>query len=341
MARIKKIQRYSLVLPTRNISVDRKSLSRSVRETLHDFFKRRWNDEPAFYDALRWLLFRRWTNSDGVTWTIPNCPNSNCSQRQITLDALSPNEIRCPECGEPIYLIDTLRLNEVIDDDHGAGEIISYLMTTLEQIALVHVVKLMWEIKPQLLRETLFIKDGPLAFFGQTAQLCVPMQDLVEFMQKRPDPLSAIGGVTSYFNAVGLEKSGAFVDHASQIEERIPPGSALILGNEYIYRYIIPGDEYRDRPYGESTYWGSKLIFRAHDGNTYVATVPTTELRLQPELDDFINLEEILGVVGQLRCSMYDNALVPIALANKLVSHSDFPSTRILETFARSHMRAG
>ena len=33
---------------------------------------------------------------------------------------------------------------------------------------------------------------------------------------------------------------------------------------------------------------------------------------------------------------MYDNALIPIALANKLVSLSDFPSSRILETFAES-----
>lgn len=48
------------------------------------------------------------------------------------------------------------------------------------------------------------------------------------------------------------------------------------------------------------------------------------------------NLAEILDVIGQLRCSMYDNALLPIALANKLVSLSDFPSARILEAFARS-----
>jgi hypothetical protein len=36
---------------------------------------------------------------------------------------------------------------------------------------------------------------------------------------------------------------------------------------------------------------------------------------------------------------MYDNALLPIALVNKLVSLSDFPSARILESFARAAMR--
>jgi hypothetical protein len=43
----------------------------------------------------------------------------------------------------------------------------------------------------------------------------------------------------------------------------------------------------------------------------------------------------ILLLIGELRCSMYDNALIPVALANKLVSLSDFPSQRILTTFAK------
>lgn len=337
MARLKRIERYTLVLPTRNISSHGQSLSRSVRDTLHEFFSCSRGEEPPFYVALRWLLFRGW-QKERYTWTIPRCPNPGCTA-PVVLDASSSVESRCSSCGGPIYLIDALRLHEVIDDDHGAGEILSYLMTTLEQIALVHVVKLMWELKRSLLRETLFIKDGPLSFFGQTAQLSVPMRELAVFLQNQPDTHQANGATTSYLNAVGLEKSGAFVDHAAQIEDRLDPGSVLVLGNRYIYRYIIPGDENRDRPYGESTYWGGKLIFRAPDGNTYVATVPTSGLELQPELEDFINLEEILGVVGQLRCSMYDNALVPIALANKLVSLSDFPSSRILETFARGHLR--
>jgi hypothetical protein len=35
---------------------------------------------------------------------------------------------------------------------------------------------------------------------------------------------------------------------------------------------------------------------------------------------------------------MYDNSLIPVALANKLVSLSDFPSQRILGTFAKSEL---
>jgi hypothetical protein len=40
-----------------------------------------------------------------------------------------------------------------------------------------------------------------------------------------------------------------------------------------------------------------------------------------------------------LKCSMYDNALVPVALANRLVSLADMPSSEILSKFARDRLR--
>ena len=59
----------------------------------------------------------------------------------------------------------------------------------------------------------------------------------------------------------------------------------------------------------------------------------------EPRARDIPHLEVILTLIGELRCSMYDNSLIPIALANKLVSLSDFPSQRILTTFARDAVR--
>ena len=111
-----------------------------------------------------------------------------------------------------------------------------------------------------------------------------------------------------------------------QIADRLVSDSLLLLSNEYIYRYIVPGDPDSADPYGKNTYWGGKLIYKAGDGNVYVATVPTGEFTSTPAYDDFPNLTEILSVLGTLRCSMYDNALIPVALANKLVSLSEFPS---------------
>lgn len=43
-----------------------------------------------------------------------------------------------------------------------------------------------------------------------------------------------------------------------------------------------------------------------------------------------------MSVISELRCSMYDQALVPIVSANKLVSLADFPSSEILARFVQS-----
>jgi hypothetical protein len=202
-------------------------------------------------------------------------------------------------------------------------------------VVLVHVIKSLWEIKPQTLSEILFIKDGPLAFFGTVSPLSKPMRELASFLATRPE---TNGTPSPLLNVVGLEKSGPFVEHAIQIEDRLEPNTALLLSTDYVYRYIIPGDPMSQDPYGKNTYWGGKLIYKASDHSLYVATVPTNGFNPTPDFGDFPNLAQILSVVGKLRCSMYDNALIPIALVNKLVSLSDFPSARILETFAKDKL---
>jgi NurA domain len=335
MARLKNIERYTLALPTRNISRSGNSLRLSVRETLQEFFERANADDPPLTRALRWVLFRGWTDPSAHIWEIPECPNYGCTARPIVFKHDTPDQTTCNECGGPLFLVDTLRLHERIDEEQGAGGISGYVMTTLEQLVLVHVVKALFETKPLLLSEILFIKDGPLAFFGQTAPLSKPMRELATFLGHQPDTHKEPGHFVSLLNVVGLEKSGAFVEHAVQIADRLAAESVLLLSNDYIYRYVVPGDPASADPYGKNTYWGSKLIYKAADGNVYVATVPTGVFTTTPAYDDFQNLTEILRVLGTLRCSMYDNALVPVALANKLISLSEFPSSRILETFAK------
>lgn len=338
LARLKHIQRYNLVLPTKGISRHGKSLQLSVRETLHEFFEARPHNDPPLADALRWILFRGWVSGGDKVWKLPNCPNTGCRRENVDLVPSSPNADTCSECGGPIYLVDAFRLHERIDEEQGGAGVLGYVMTTLEHIVLAHLVKTLWELKPQVLSEVLFIKDGPLAFFGPTSPLSQPMRELATFLGTYPKP-DEPGATQSLLNVVGLEKSGPFVEHAQQIEDRLQPNTALILSTDYIYRYIQPGDPLSPDPYGKNTYWGGKLIHKAGDRNVYVATVPTHGFNPAPTFADFPNLDEVLSVVGKLRCSMYDNALIPIALVNKLVSLSDFPSARILETFARNRMQ--
>ena len=160
------------------------------------------------------------------------------------------------------------------------------------------------------------------------------MRRLLNFLSNQPHPSGQ--GIINYVNLVGVEKSGSFVEHADVIRESIPLGNALILDNSYIYTYITPGAGDENEPFGSTSYYGSKVIFKAKDGNIYVITLPTQKPLLTPTIQDLSNFNVVLHNVARLKCHMYDNALVPVALINKLVSLSDHPSNKILSVFAKS-----
>jgi hypothetical protein len=230
-----------------------------------------------------------------------------------------------------VFISDALRLYERIDDEQGAGGIMSYLLTTLEQLVVVNIIRTLLSLKPATIREILLIKDGPLAFFGMTAPLRTPMLELMSFLSDKDSgkPLLCL---------VGLEKSGAFVEHAMLIEPKLKPGHYLMFTNDYIYRYVLPGDPSNPQPYGFNTYYGSKLVFKSARGDVFVATVPVVNAKIRDNFENLQNAAEIMCVISELRCSMYDQALVPVVLANKLVSLADFPSSEILAKFVRGQL---
>lgn len=323
IAKLKQIQRLKLLLPVRNVAIrGQGSLTASVRKAVYDFFCKAM-DDGRLIETLRWFLYEEYVG--GVpAWTLASCPF--CRKTSIALDraALAKDyTIPCPNCQGRVYLTDVFRFHEVVDDELGAGEILGYLTTTIEQMILVHLIRTILRTKPALLEEVVFIKDGPLAFFGQTANMHQPMRALVKFLFEKHNLFLA-----------GLEKSGAFVEHADEIADLLPLGRVLILDDDYIYRYILPGKGAPANPYGSSTYYGNKVIFKTRIGQMYVVTVPTTASNAHPTESDLVNLRAILTNIEKLRCDMYDNSLIPVALVNKLVSLANHPSTRILQNFA-------
>jgi hypothetical protein len=323
MARLKRIQRVKLILPVRNVALKAEGgLTRSVRRAVYDFFCKAMDDDKLI-ETLRWFLFEEY--GGGVpTWALASCPE--CGGRSVPLAraALAKDHtFACPACQGRVYLTDVFRLHEVVDDELGAGEVLGYLTTAVEQMILVHLLRAILRTQPALLEQLLFLRDGPLAFFGQTANMHQPMRSLVRFLFERHNLYLA-----------GLEKSGAFVEHADAIAQLLGDGSVLVLDDDYIYRYVLPGKGAPANPYGSSTYYSSKLIFKARGGQVHVVTVPTTESKPHPTEKDLRNLGAILTNVEKLRCDMYDNALMPVALVNKFVSLANHPSSRILQKFA-------
>lgn len=62
-----------------------------------------------------------------------------------------------------------------------------------------------------------------MAFFGQTANIHKPMKKLIKYLNENYT-----------INLVGLEKSGAFVEHAEMISDKLENTQMVLLGNNYI-----------------------------------------------------------------------------------------------------------
>ena len=326
-AKLQNIQRIKLVVPTKGISLKYEDdLRNSVRKSIYDFFMHQPEDN-GLMKALKWMLFEEYDPLGSKVWHLASCPHCEIGfdilQGQLNNSYMTP----CPHCGKLVYLTDVFRLHEVIDNELGASGVLGYLSTTIEQLLVVYLIQQMLDTRPQLLYETLFIKDGPLAFFGQTANIHKPMRKLISYLTEK-----------HCIYLVGLEKSGAFVEHAAQISETMKKEQIIPLGNRYIYKYIIPGNMEDPTPYASSTYYGHKLIFKSEFDNVYVATIPSLIQQANPTINDYINYVEVLRNVAALKCDLYYSSLVPVVMANKLVSLADHPSADLLKSFAQDHV---
>ena len=185
MSKLKKIQRLKLTLPIKNISLKSETtLTHSVRRAIFEFFKRKM-DNRTLIEALKWLVFEEYLDGSNKTWNLASCPYCGMPNVALNRSAMAVDYTfrgTHANCDEDIFLTDVFRLHEAVDDELGASGVLGYVTTTVEQIILVYLIKLLLETKPSLLNEFLFIKDGPLAFFGQTANMYKPMRSLVKFL---------------------------------------------------------------------------------------------------------------------------------------------------------------
>lgn len=358
MAKLKQLSPDKLALPTKNLLLkDQKSLTHAVRKVVFDFFANKGKEDKTLIDTLYWFLFEKYKNNqsnndnckckyektetESHLHVCNNCTNKayqlsrcpyNCKDGSILLEESKLNKTtytwECPNCKEEIYLTDVFRLFEAVDNELGAGGVLGYVLSAVENMLAVRVIRMLLEIKYGYLNEILIVKDGPLSFVGQTANMYKPMRALLNHIREKNN-----------INFVGIEKSGAFVDHAKEIADKLKPGQVFLLDNDHIYKYILP--ESGSKEYARTSYYGGKIIYKSKEEKLYVLTLPveTYNYYNTPELTDLQNIEEILLNIDLLKCDIYQDAIIPIALVNKLISLSNYPSSNILETFTKTNIQ--
>jgi hypothetical protein len=330
ISKLKELQRIKFTLPTKNIGLTnnegkRETLSFSVRKALFEFFKKH-----DYLQTLKWFLFEEYKSTPKDEKELASHPN-NSSLKRVLIQRNSVNsEFIIPHKDGDLFLTDIFRLHEVVDEDLGAGGIVGYLRNLIEHFILIDTIRGLYKRKKSSLNEVLFIKDGPLGFFGQTANMHEPMRELVNHLRKELNIFLA-----------GVEKSGPFVEHAQEIKGKLKPGQVYLLSNKHIYKYIKPGDPDNSEAYGITSYYSSKVIFKSRDQKIYVVTLPTESgnVVLNPKKSDFPGIDIVMKHIEKLKSDLYDNSLLPIALANKLVSLSDHPSSVLLEKFAKKNIK--
>lgn len=330
MNKLHNLKPFKLALPIKNIlSHNQYSLKQSIRKTIYDFFMEK-RDDSCFMETLKWFIFEEYSNKPLDKYDLASDPYLDISIGSISLIKSEMNSDYTFETQNGIiYLTDIFRFHEVIDEDHGASGILGYLTRLIEQLILVHYIRFVYMNGVWALKEILFITDGPLSFSGQTANMHKPMRNLCRYLNDN-----------YHIFLVGIEKSGPFVDHANEIAFNpkdapiLKQGAYTLLSNQYIYKYITLGDS-SNMHYGSTSYYGGKVIFHTHDNQVIVLTVPTPskESILAPIKQNYMNLDIVLLNLEKLRCHMYDDSVIPIALANKLVSLSNQPSNVLLEKF--------
>lgn len=327
------LQKAKLAIPVKNVtSNNQKSLNESIRNEIYRFFLNEKDTQLSLMDTLCWLIFEEYSDMPKTEYPLASDPNIGATKGEVLLrkNQMKPN-FTFEHNGNIIYLTDVFRLHEVIDEDFGAAGILGYISRLVEQILLMRYVQFIYKQGPAALNDFIFISNGPLSFSGQTANMHKPFRSVCNFL----------GGKIN-INFLGLEKSGPFVDHAFEIcknEESkfyLKKGSVLILSNEYIYKYIVPGDHERMH-YGKTSYYGGKIIIHTDDDQVFVVSLPTenSDVILSPKSDSYKNIELVVSVLKRLKCDMFSDTIIPIALANKLIALTGHPSQSILEKFAR------
>lgn len=248
------------------------------------------------------------------------CPS--CGQKTPPKAApltVGPSGSYCPMCGGVLYLADVLRTHEEYNVEGSNFTPLGRVMTAAERLMTLCYVEFFADRAPEVLRHTIFITDGPLALYGPQAPLSRRFQEHYSGMASWAATKSIVAPI-----AVGVEKTGTFVEHAELIADLIPPGNVMRLSNEYINR--VTGRPNGNR-YGEDEFYGRRFIYRTTAGDPLVITVPPKAgiapydgTPLAEQNASYPTLRLVCEVLDSLRTRMYKNAVVPVALAHSSAS---------------------
>jgi hypothetical protein len=252
---------------------------------------------------------------------------------------------QCSACEGEIYVTDFLRLHEGISDFGDNSSAMTRMMNAMEHLMLAGFIMQVFDAQPQALSDIAFVMDGPLALFGEPAKLHPRMQRLIFRVNQR---LSGMG--LPPMLVLGLQKTGAVMDHARLLEKFLPDGVLRVVDDEYRNKFIT-GTDSPAANFGNETYYGQDFLFKTERGRIFNFAIPYPFEdkaaeggigfeKAKIDLKRYGSLiERACDLIRHFEMDLYESALVPVALAHRHASISLVPGGKVLDLLVRSGLK--
>lgn len=273
--------------------------------------------------------------------TISKCPSCS-SQINLEFTSSHTNSV-CPVCQVNVYATDWLRLHEGISDFGDNTSAMTRMMNAVEHLLLGAFILELLNNSPASLSSIAFIIDGPLAIFGEPAKLHQRLMSLINDANLK---MATLGYEPLLI--VGLQKTGSVMDHARLLEKFLPNGVIKIIDDSYRQTYIT-GTDTVSTNFGNETYYGQDFLFKTERGRIFNFALPYPFPDKGANGGDFATRKVIGSNYGTLikracdliryfELDLYDNAIVPVALAHRHASISLVPGGKVLDLIARASL---
>jgi hypothetical protein len=110
-----------------------------------------------------------------------------------------------------------------------------------------------------------------------------------------------------------------------------------MLPDEYIYQHIVTFRSSSNTSFGRDTYYGQKFIYKTSQGKLLTITIPKISTgALDPyHARHYSFLPDTLGLLDRVGTSLYENAVIPIALAHSYASIPLRTGSKVLTLLSR------
>jgi hypothetical protein len=215
-------------------------------------------------------------------------------------------------------------------------------MNVAEHLMAASLVRMLADKVPEALSRMGIIMDGPLALFGRPAWIHKPLMalyfDIEEKLAQKGLPPPII---------VGLQKDGQVMEHARVVERFLGPDTYRPVDDDYREKWIT-GSASDAATHGSETYYGQDFIFKTKHGGVFCVGLPYPMREKGNEKAFRIQKVEVTRYGGRLgrtfdivrhfEFDLYENSVIPVALAHRHASISLVPGGKVLDLITRTSL---